>query len=167
MTHTQVLVCERLQSTRTWDLCLSYHRHLIPSSPLIPQFLCYNKNSLNLIRKQSCMDTSRTVPVRPSYITSLQETCESRNGPRSPLDLSGLKSQFQVSVTPWPETLPDLCFLQGIHICGCRYNERLKAKTEGSTSLTYTGLCGGLGHLKIETRFRDESFERVMGECVI
>jgi len=33
-------------------------------------------------------------------------------------------------------------------------NERLKAKVEGSTHLEYTGLCGGLGHLKIETRLR-------------
>jgi hypothetical protein len=31
----------------------------------------------------------------------------------------------------------------------------------------YTGLCGGLEHLKIETRLRDERFESVMGECVI
>jgi hypothetical protein len=46
-------------------------------------------------------------------------------------------------------------------------NERLKGKTEGSTRLAYTGLCGELGHLKIETRLRGERFERVMGECVI
>ena len=52
-------------------------------------------------------------------------------------------------------------------ICGCRCNERLKAKTDGSTCLTHTGLCGELEHLKIETRLRDESFECVMGECVI
>ena len=29
--------------------------------------------------------------------------------------------------------------LQGIHIDGCRYNERLNSKTEGSKLLTYTG----------------------------
>ena len=57
--------------------------------------------------------------------------------------------------------------LKGIHLYGCRYNERLKAKTERSTRLTYTGLLGGLGHLKIETRLRGERFERVLGECVI
>ena len=34
----------------------------------------------------------------------------------------------------------------------CRCDERLNAKTEGSTRLTYTGLRGGLRHLKIETR---------------
>ncbi len=34
----------------------------------------------------------------------------------------------------------------------CYYDERLKSKTEGSTRLTYTGLLGGLEHLKIETR---------------
>ena len=39
--------------------------------------------------------------------------------------------------------------LKGIHICGCRYNERLKVKTDGSTLLTYTGMCGELEHLKI------------------
>ena len=32
-----------------------------------------------------------------------------------------------------------------------RCDERLKAKTEGSTRLTYTGLHTGLEHLKIET----------------
>ena len=32
--------------------------------------------------------------------------------------------------------------LQGIHLCGCRWNERLKSKTDGSTRLTYTGLVG-------------------------
>jgi hypothetical protein len=38
---------------------------------------------------------------------------------------------------------------------------------EGSTRLTYTGLFGGLEHLKIETRLIDERFPSVMGECVI
>ena len=33
----------------------------------------------------------------------------------------------------------------------CRCNERLNAKTDGSTRLVYTGLCEGLEHLKIET----------------
>ncbi len=46
-------------------------------------------------------------------------------------------------------------------------DERLKVKTEGSTLLTYTGLCGGLEHLKIETRLINEMFANVMGECVI
>jgi hypothetical protein len=32
------------------------------------------------------------------------------------------------------------------------------------THLTYTGLRGGLEHLKIETRFTDERFESVMGD---
>ena len=30
----------------------------------------------------------------------------------------------------------------------CRCDERLKTKTEGTIHLTYTGLCGGLEHLK-------------------
>ncbi len=37
----------------------------------------------------------------------------------------------------------------------CRCDERLKAKVEGSTTVThlvYTGCLGGLEHLKIETR---------------
>jgi hypothetical protein len=39
----------------------------------------------------------------------------------------------------------------------------------GSTRLVYTGLLGGLEHLKsrIETRLRDERFESVKGEYVI
>jgi hypothetical protein len=45
----------------------------------------------------------------------------------------------------------------------CRCDERLKAKTEGYTRLTYTGLHGGLEHLKIETRLIDERFVSVMG----
>ena len=49
----------------------------------------------------------------------------------------------------------------------CRWNERLKDKTEGSTHLTYTWLYGGLKHLKIETRLRDEMFESVKGEYTI
>ena len=49
--------------------------------------------------------------------------------------------------------------------CGCI--EGLKAKTEGSTRLTYTRLCGGLGNLKIVTRLISERVENVMGECVI
>ena len=49
----------------------------------------------------------------------------------------------------------------------CRCDERLNSKAEGSTHLPYTGLCGGLEHLKIETRLIDERFASVMGECVI
>ncbi len=46
--------------------------------------------------------------------------------------------------------------LKGIHIYGCRCNERLKVKTEGSKHLGNTGLCGGRGHVKIETRIKLE-----------
>ena len=49
----------------------------------------------------------------------------------------------------------------------CRCDERLKSKDEKSTRFTYTGLCGGLEHLKIETRLTDERFESVMCECEI
>jgi hypothetical protein len=48
-----------------------------------------------------------------------------------------------------------------------RCDKRLKVKAEGSTRLVYTGLSGGLEHLKIETRLIDERFASVMGECVI
>jgi hypothetical protein len=48
----------------------------------------------------------------------------------------------------------------------CRCDERLKTKDEGSTYLTYTGLCEGLEHLKIETKLIDEMLVSVMGECV-
>ena len=50
---------------------------------------------------------------------------------------------------------------------GYRCDERPKGKDEGSTRLTYTGLNGGLKHLKIETRLIDERFESLMGESVI
>jgi hypothetical protein len=49
-------------------------------------------------------------------------------------------------------------------------DKRLKAKAEGSTRLSYTGLCGVLEHLQIETtqtRLRDERFENMKGEYVI
>jgi hypothetical protein len=39
-------------------------------------------------------------------------------------------------------------------------------KVKGSTRLAYTGLLGGLEHLKIETRLIDEMFASVMGEYV-
>jgi hypothetical protein len=48
-----------------------------------------------------------------------------------------------------------------------RCDERLNSKAEGSTRLVYTGFCGGLEHLKIETRLIDERFASEMGECVI
>ena len=38
-----------------------------------------------------------------------------------------------------------------------------KAKSKGSTRLTYTGLIGGLEHLKTETRLIDE----ILVECVV
>ncbi len=44
---------------------------------------------------------------------------------------------------------------------------RLEDTTGGSTCLGYTGLCGGLEHLKIETRLIAERFESVKGEYVI
>ena len=48
----------------------------------------------------------------------------------------------------------------------CRCDKIIKGKAEGSTRLGYTGLSGGLEHLKIETRLRDERFASVMGEYV-
>ena len=44
----------------------------------------------------------------------------------------------------------------------CQCDERLKTKVEGYTRLTYTGLCGGLEHLKIE---RDEVNRGGVCEC--
>ena len=52
-------------------------------------------------------------------------------------------------------------------ISGTRFNERLKAKTDGSMCLAYTGLHVELEHLTIKTRLTGESFDCVMGECVI
>jgi hypothetical protein len=46
-----------------------------------------------------------------------------------------------------------------------RCDERLKTEAEGSIRLGYTGLRGGLEHLKIETRLIDERFASVMGRC--
>jgi hypothetical protein len=56
--------------------------------------------------------------------------------------------------------------LKRILIYECRCNERLNAEAEGSIRLAYTGLSGGLEHLKIETRLRRGRFESVKGECV-
>jgi len=53
--------------------------------------------------------------------------------------------------------------LNRILINECRCDERPRGKTEGSTHLGYTGLRGGLEHLKIETRLRDERW----GRCTV
>ena len=45
--------------------------------------------------------------------------------------------------------------------------EDYKLKIKEFTRLTYTGLLGGLEHLKIETRLIDERFASVIDECVI
>jgi hypothetical protein len=52
-------------------------------------------------------------------------------------------------------------------ISECRCDERLKTKGEESTCLSDTGLFGERDHLKIKTRFIDDKFVSVMGECVI
>ena len=44
--------------------------------------------------------------------------------------------------------------LKRIHTSGCRWNERLKPKTDGSKCLSYTGLRGDLEHLTIVTRLK-------------
>ena len=48
----------------------------------------------------------------------------------------------------------------------CRCDERLKTKAKEFTRLPYTGLLGGLEHLKIETRLIDEKITNTMGEYV-
>jgi hypothetical protein len=48
----------------------------------------------------------------------------------------------------------------------CRCDERPRPKVDGYTLLGYTVLCGGLEHLKIETRLRDERFVSVKGELL-
>ena len=54
--------------------------------------------------------------------------------------------------------------IQRTQISGYRWYERLKAKTHGSKYLTYTGLCGDLEHLTIETRLISESVGVLMKE---
>ena len=56
--------------------------------------------------------------------------------------------------------------LKRMFIYECRCNEKLQSnfETEGSTHLVYTGLHGGLEHLKIESRLRGERVESVKGE---
>jgi len=48
----------------------------------------------------------------------------------------------------------------------CRCDERLQTKDKEFTRLTYTGLLGGLEHLKIETRLIDEKIANALGEYV-
>jgi hypothetical protein len=58
--------------------------------------------------------------------------------------------------------------LNRILIYECRCDERLRAEGEDlHVSHTLGDRRGGLEHLKIETRIRDERFESVKGECVI
>ncbi len=51
-------------------------------------------------------------------------------------------------------------------ISECRSDERLKTKSEESTRLSDTTWIGELEHIKIKTRWIDEKFPSVMGECV-
>jgi len=46
----------------------------------------------------------------------------------------------------------------------CRCDERLQTKAKEFTRLTYTGLIGGLEHLKIETRLIDEKIANALGK---
>ena len=48
----------------------------------------------------------------------------------------------------------------------CPGDERLQTKAKELTRLTYTGLLGGLEHLKIETRSIDEKIANALGEYV-
>jgi len=48
----------------------------------------------------------------------------------------------------------------------CRCDERLKTKAKEFTRLAYTGLLGGLEHLKIETRLIDEKIANALGQYV-
>ncbi len=47
----------------------------------------------------------------------------------------------------------------------CRCDERLQTKVKEFTRLGYTGLFGGLEHLKTETRLISEKIENVLGVC--
>jgi hypothetical protein len=52
---------------------------------------------------------------------------------------------------------------------GCRCDERLQTTVKEFTRLVYTGLLGGLEHLKIETRLINEKIEKIvntLGEYV-
>jgi hypothetical protein len=51
-------------------------------------------------------------------------------------------------------------------IVGLIKQEKVKQRDSHVSSCIH-GLCGGLEHLKIETRLIDERFESVMGEFVI
>ncbi len=48
----------------------------------------------------------------------------------------------------------------------CRCDERIQTKVKEFTRLTYTGLIGGLEHLKIETRLINEKIANALGEYV-
>jgi hypothetical protein len=50
---------------------------------------------------------------------------------------------------------------------GVMKDSNLNLRDLHSTHLTYTEWCGGLEHLKIDTRLIDERVPSVMGECVI
>jgi hypothetical protein len=52
-------------------------------------------------------------------------------------------------------------------ISKCRWDGRLKTKTEESTRLSDTGLLGELENLKIKTRLIDEKFVGVMGDLEV
>ena len=73
-----------------------------------------------------------------------------------------------MSYIHWAGTAPILYYesikreLKIRPIYECRCDERLKTKVKEFTRLAYTGLLGGLEHLKIKTRLIDEKIANVM-----
>ena len=76
-------------------------------------------------------------------------------------------------VDGWSWTPPVLVYYESIKrkikmrsIYECRCDERLQTKVKEFTRLVYTGLLGGLEHLKIETRLINEKIVNTLSEYV-
>jgi hypothetical protein len=72
-----------------------------------------------------------------------------------------VRQRIEIGTTEWTTLI--FSYPSGLHWYFFKWLLKLiQFKFEGSTCLGYTGLCGGLEHLKIETRLRDERFPIVM-----
>ena len=81
--------------------------------------------------------------------------------------MSGKKGfDFRGMVKPLVFICRHLALLALCHMSSRQATERLKTKAEEFTRLAYTGLLGGLEHLKTETRLLDEKIANTMGWTV-
>ncbi len=120
--------------------------------PNVPITIVWNKQTLThqIIRKHlhtrsSAWQSQTELCGLASHCTTLPSLVPAHRGHMGVLESQGEDAPKRIL---WYKSLVFLFYyeqqrkqeLKEIHTCGCRCNERLKAKTDGSTRLAYTGL---------------------------